>query len=123
MEVLAAAERGHDPEYRALVVARDGTVAALALFGAVAGTEGAAKLHVALLSPGVSATDVGARLLDAVAATMRGEGARFLLAELPDDPAVGRVVELLRGCGFREEGRAPDFYRDGVALVFWRREL
>ena len=31
MEVLQLAERGHDHEHRALVIARDGTVAALAL--------------------------------------------------------------------------------------------
>jgi ribosomal protein S18 acetylase RimI-like enzyme len=36
---------------------------------------------------------------------------------------LGRSISLLRANGFREEGRVPDFYRDGVALLFLRREL
>jgi hypothetical protein len=35
LEVLAFAERGNDPEHRAMVIARDGTVAALALFACI----------------------------------------------------------------------------------------
>src|SRR3954454_7419298 len=62
LEVLQLAERGHDDEHRALVIARDGTVAALALFGSVAGAMGASKLHAAVLAPSVSLRDVGERL-------------------------------------------------------------
>jgi L-amino acid N-acyltransferase YncA len=123
MEILALAERGHDPEHRALLIARDGTVAGIALYGTIAGAEGAAKLHVAVLAPGVDANDVGARLLDAVGTRVAAEGARFLLAELPDDPAMGSVYALLRAHGFREDARVPDFYREGVALTFLRRTL
>jgi hypothetical protein len=42
---------------------------------------------------------------------------------LPDDPAIGTVLGLLRDQGFREETRVPDFYREGVALTFLRLEL
>src|SRR5256885_869732 len=48
MEVLQLAERGHDHEHRALVIARDGTVAALALYGAVGGALGVSKIHAAI---------------------------------------------------------------------------
>jgi GNAT superfamily N-acetyltransferase len=123
LEVLELAERGHDPEHRALVIARDGTVAGLALFGTIAGTMAGAKLHMAALAPGVEASDVGARLMNAVAAAVRESGARFLIAELPDDPAIGAILALLRDHGFREEARVPDFYREGVALTFLRRSL
>jgi ribosomal protein S18 acetylase RimI-like enzyme len=123
LEVLALAERGHDPEHRALVIARDGTVAGLALFGTITGTMTGAKLHMAVLAPGVEASDVGARLMDAVAAAAREAGANFLIAELPDDPAIGAILALLRDHGFHEEARVPDFYRDGVALTFLRRRL
>src|SRR3954454_6671918 len=44
LEVLELAERGNDDEHRALVIARDGTVAAMALFGEIAGTANGAKL-------------------------------------------------------------------------------
>src|SRR4029078_1439529 len=82
LEVLDLAERGNDPEHRALVIARDGTVAGLVLFGSIAGTRGGARLHTALLAAGVDADDVGERLMRAMAATAKGGGARFLLAEM-----------------------------------------
>lgn len=123
LEVLELAERGHDPEHRALVIARDGTVAGLALFGAIAGTTAGARLHTAVLAPGVGADDVGERLMNAVCAAMQQAGATFLLAEMPDDPAIGTVLALLKHHGFREEARVPDFFRDGVALSFLRLAL
>jgi len=123
LEVLEHAERGNDPEHRALVIARDGTVAALALFGTIAGTARGARVHTAVLAPGIEIEDVGMRLMDAVASAARGSGADFLLAELPDDPALGTTLALLRQHGFRDEARVPDFFRDGVALTFLRRAL
>ena len=123
MEILALAERGHDPEHRAVVIERDGTVAGLALYGTIAGTVGAARVHFAMLAPGVDRSDVGMRLLNSVAADVRADGARFLIAEMPDDAALRALTELLRECGFAEESRVPDFYRDGVALSFLRRDL
>jgi hypothetical protein len=123
LEVLELAERGNDPEHRALVIARDGTVAALALFGTIAGTARGARIHTAVLAPGIDIEDVGLRLMEAVAAAVRGSGADFLLAEMPDDPALGTTLALLRQHGFRDEARIPDFFRDGVALTFLRRAL
>lgn len=123
MEVLQLAERGHNHEHRALVIARDGTVAALALYGAVAGALGVSKLHAAVVAPSVSVADVGQRLVTAVLDEARSEGARLVIAEMPDDPATGQVRALLASVGFEEEARVPDFYRDGVALTLLRREL
>jgi hypothetical protein len=123
LEVLELAERGNEPEHRALVIARDGTVAGLALFGPITGTAHGARLLTAVLAPGVSVDDVGGRLMRAVSESSRTAGARFIIAEMPDDPAIGTVLALLREHGFREEARVPDFYRDGVALAFLRLEL
>jgi GNAT superfamily N-acetyltransferase len=123
LEVLAFAERGNDPEHRGIVIARDGTVAGLALFGTIAGTAGGARLHAAALAPGVQADDVGGRLMRAVSDSARALGARYVLAEMPDDPALGTVLALLREHGFREEARVPDFYRESVALTFLRLDL
>lgn len=123
LEVLERAERGGDPEHRGMVVARDGTVAGLVLFGTIAGTAHAARLHTAVLAPGVVTGDVGARLMRSVLDAAREGGARFILAEMPDDPAIGKVLSLLRDHGFREEARVPDFFRDGVALTFLRLSL
>lgn len=123
LEVLELAERGSDSEHRALVIARDGTVAGLVLYGMIAGTAGGARLHTAVLAPGVQADDVGERLMQAVGRSCREAGARFMLAEMPDDPALGSVLTLLREHGFREEARVPDFFREGVALTFLRSPL
>jgi ribosomal protein S18 acetylase RimI-like enzyme len=123
MEILQLAEREHDAEHRALVIARDGTVAALALFGVVAGTIGVSKLHAAVVAPNVSVADVGQRLVTAVVEQTRRDGSRLLVAEMPDDPVMGRVRALLASAGFEEEARVPDFYRDGIALTLLRRDL
>jgi ribosomal protein S18 acetylase RimI-like enzyme len=123
MEVLQHAERGHDSEHRALVIARDGTVAALALFGAVAGAMGVIRLHAAIVAPSVSVADVGERIVSAVVDTARREGGRLVIAEVPDDPVMGQVRALLSSLGFEEEARVPDFYRDGVGLALLRRAV
>jgi ribosomal protein S18 acetylase RimI-like enzyme len=123
LEVLGRAERGGDPEHRGMVVARDGTVAGLVLFGKIAGTMHAARLYTAVLAPGVETNDVGGRLMRSVEDAARRSGAQFILAEMPDDPAIGSVLGLLREQGFREEARIPDFFREGVALTFLRLSL
>jgi hypothetical protein len=123
VELLDRAARGGDPEARALVIERDGTIARLIIFGVVAGTSGAARLHALVLDRGVSADDVGGRLTSAAAALVASAGARLLVAEVPDDPALGAVPAVLLRNGFREEARVPDFFRDGVALTFLRRDL
>jgi hypothetical protein len=123
MEVLQLAERGQDDEHRALVIARDGTVAALALFGTVEGALGVSKLHMAVIAPSVSVGDVGQRIVRAVLEEARRDGARLVVAEIPDDPAVGQLRALLASVGFDEESRVPDYHRDGVALSLLRYEL
>lgn len=122
LELLAAAERG-DPETRGLVVERDGVVAALALAGPVAGASGAWELSMLLLAPHIETRAVGDALLGATVTLARDEGARLLVAELPADPVIGRTLTLLRANRFRQEGRVPDFHRDGVARLFLRRDL
>ncbi len=123
VELLDDATRGNDPEARALVIERDGTIAGLAIYGLVAGAIGAAKLHAMVLDPGVSAEDVGGRLTAAAASAVTSSGGRLLIAELPDDPALGAVPSVLLRNGFREEARIADFFRDGVALTVLRRDL
>lgn len=125
IEVLQLAERGagQDPEHRALVIARDGTVAALALFGTVAGASGVLKVHTVVLAPSVTAEDVGERILGAIIDEARAEGMRLIVAELPDDPVMGQMRALLTSADFEEEARVPDYFRDGVALTLLRRSL
>jgi hypothetical protein len=123
VEVLDQAARGGDSEPQALIIERDGTIAGLVLFGVIPGTRGATRLHALLLNRGVDADDVGGRLLGAAADALASSGARLVVAELPDDPALGAVPGVLLRNGFREEARIADFFRDGVALSLLRRDL
>lgn len=122
LELLGEAERG-DGDTHGLAIERDGTVAALALFGSVPGAANTWKLHTVLLAPRVEVRDVGGTMVDAVVERVRALGGRLLVAELPADAAYGRTLSLLRANDFHQEGRIVDFYRDGVALLFLRRDL
>lgn len=122
VEILEIAARGEgDEQNRAHVVARDKTVVGLALFGSIAGTEAGFKLHVLAIES--RETDVGERLIDAVAAAVAASGGRFVIAELADETALSTTIALLRSNGFAEVGRIPDYYRDGVPLTILRRDL
>ena len=122
IELVELSERG-DPEVRSFVIERDGTVAALALFGAIAGAQGTWKLHAMLLADRVDPREVGGAMIEGVVAAARNAGARLLTAELPGDPVMGKVLSLLRASSFKQEGRIPDFFRDNVALLFLRRDI
>ena len=62
--------------------------------------------------------------MSAAIASLEDRDARFMLAELPDDPReLGGSRDFLEALGFHEESRVDDFYRDGIALAFMRREL
>jgi L-amino acid N-acyltransferase YncA len=121
VEILNRAERGEDEENRAYVVARDGIVAGLALFGRIAGTEAGFRLHLLLVVS--SEVDVGERLLEAVSHAVIESAGRFLVAEIAHEPALAATTVLLRKHGFEEAGRIPDYFRDGVPLLILRRDL
>ena len=123
VEHLAAALAATTDESRGLVAERAGEVVGLCLYGRVAGARGAAELHLVMVTASARLAGVGRALCDHAAGIVAGEGARLLVAEAPDDPALAAAGALLRSAGFREEGRVPDYYRDGVALVLYRRDL
>jgi hypothetical protein len=117
---LERALAGGSDEYRMAEVGDP--MRALAVYGAVAGTVGTARLFiVAPASPG-SRGDAAAAL-QSVLAQLKSEGARLLIAELPDDSACEGMRKLLLESGFREESRVDDLIRDGVALTFLRYEI
>lgn len=122
LELLVEAERA-DGDTQALVVERDGTIAALALFGRVAGAVNVWIIRTILIAPRVDLREMGRAMVDGVIETIRLRGGRLLVAELPDDTAYGQTFSLLRANGFDQEGRIPDYFRDGVALLFLRRAL
>jgi predicted GNAT superfamily acetyltransferase len=91
----------------------------LVLFGTVAGARSVVKVH------GIVARerDVAVALLDAVRQASERSGERMIVSELPDDTPFALASEALEASGFAEEGRVPDFVRDGVALRLFVRPL
>jgi hypothetical protein len=121
LELLESALRFDDPEYVGLLaVDEDGArLLGLVLFGTVAGARGVLKLH------GVVAheREPALVLLEAVRQAGERSGERMIVCELPDDAPFGIAADALEASGFAEEGRVPDFVRDGVALRLLVRPL
>ena len=114
LEVLDTALQFEDPEYMALL-AFDGEPARLvgiAVFGTVAGAHAVVKLHGVITSEPAAAR----ALVEAVRHASEHSGERMIVCELPDDPPFAEAVAALQASGFTEQGRVPDFVRDGVAL-------
>src|SRR3954470_22345605 len=103
VEILTTAERGGDEEHRAYVVARDKTVAGLALFGYIAGTEAGYRLHTLVVQS--TEADIGERLIESVMEAVRASQGRFIVAELADEPALAATISVLRDQGFENAGR------------------
>lgn len=119
---VEAALPGSD-EARAMLAERNGEVVGIVVYGAVAGARGAAKLHLVAVSAAGQLRGTGAQLVEAAVDELQSHGARLVVVEMPDDPLLTAARALLERCGFTEEARIPDFYRDGIALSVLRRTL
>jgi hypothetical protein len=112
-EQLDAALQFEDPEYMALLALDDDDAPrALALFGTVAGARQCAKLH-ALVGADEPALAV---LAGSIAQLCDNSGERLIVCELADDAPWERCAAVLLANGYREEGRVPDYVRDGLPL-------
>ena len=103
LELLDLAERQNSDESCAVWTEHEGAVTSLALVGMVAG----------------DAPRLVARACD----VLRAMGARFAIAEWPDDIPFREALRRLREEGFAQEARIPDYFRAGVDQVFMRRNL
>jgi ribosomal protein S18 acetylase RimI-like enzyme len=123
-QTLANALTGATPvEAAAIVATDDDQIVGVAVYGEVAGAEGAAKMHGMAVAPDARRHGIARELIEVFVRDLASRRARFVLVEFPDaeEMAVGRT--LLEHCGFREESRIPDYFRDGIALCFLRLEL
>ncbi|MDE3172804.1 MAG: hypothetical protein KGN74_07005 [Gemmatimonadota bacterium] len=115
LELLAAAEGPASDECCAVWSEHGGGATSLALVGLVAGAQGAGRVHLLVGDD--------PHLVSRACDVLRAMGARFAMAEWPDDAPFAAASRRLREEGFREEARVPDFYRAGVDQVFLRRDL
>jgi hypothetical protein len=121
LELVDEALRFEDPEYMGLV-AVDGEpprLVGIILFGTVAGARSVVKVH------GIACRDrdVAVALLEAVRQASENSSERMIVCELPDDAPFELTAEALAATGYEEEGRVPDFVRDGVAMRLMVRPL
>jgi ribosomal protein S18 acetylase RimI-like enzyme len=123
LAALNAALEGERDEFCALVATRADDIIGVIVFGRVAGATGAGKLHLIVVTAGARLTGVARHLIDAASAALSDAGCRFVISEVPSDPTLAPALGLLGRCGFMQESRVPDFYRDGVDQVLLRRQL
>jgi ribosomal protein S18 acetylase RimI-like enzyme len=110
-------------EVQVLVAETDGKIVGVAAYGLVAGAEGAAKMHGMAVAPEAQRHGIARMLIEAFAADLKKRGARFVVVEFPDAPELAGGRTLLQQAKFVEESRVKDYFRDGIALVFLRRDL
>ena len=115
LELLDAATHGDSNESCALWSEHGGEVTAVALVGLVAGAHGAGRIHLLLGDD----PHLVARACD----VLRTLGARFMMAEWPDDGPFVTARALLLQFGFQEAARIPDYYRPGIDQFMLRRDL
>ena len=124
IEALHAAIAWPSTDARALASMVDARIDGVVVFGCFGGASGAGRLQIVAVERVERRAGVGAALVREALAALRADGARFALAELPDDAlALVGAREFLESLGFVEESRVEDFYCDGIALSFMRREL
>ena len=121
---LGAAAAGRtDTEAAGLVALSGDRLAGVAVYGEVAGAVGAGKMHGMAVASDSQRLGVARSLIDAFVADLERRGARFIIVEFPDAPELAAGRTLLLQCKFAEESRVGDFFLDGVALSFLRRNL
>lgn len=121
LELLDSALQFDDPEYMALLAFSEDAARLLGvvLFGTVTGARGVVKVHAVVARE----REPIVALLDAVRQASEHSGERMLVCELPDDAPFAVAAEALEASDYVEEGRVPDFVRDGVALRLLVRPL
>ena len=112
-----------DPDSHALVAMAGDTLAGVAIYGGIAGSEGAGRLQLIVTELRSRRAGIAMRLVEASLDALRRGGSRVAFVELPDDSTLHGASALLHRCGFHIESRVGDFFRDGVDLIVLRREL
>ena len=124
LDALRSAVLAPSADARALAALRGERIEGVAVFGFFGGTSGAGRLQLVAVDLEARRAGGGAALVHNAVSALRRDGARFVLAELPDDSrALPGSRAFLESLGFREESRVDDFVRDGIALSFMRLEL
>jgi len=120
---LRLASDGASNESRAIVAERAGEVVGFALFGEVAGAIGTGRVHFVSVTASARLHAIGVGLCEAALADLASNGARLIVAEVPDEPLLLPGHALLGRCGFVETARVHDYFRDRTDLVVLLRNI
>ena len=120
---LRLASEGDTNESRAIVADREGEVVGFVLFGEVAGAIGTGRVHFVSVTASARLHAIGVGLCEAAAADLASKGARYVVAEVPDEPLLSPGRALLGRCGFVETARVADYFRDRTDLVVLLRRI
>lgn len=124
LDALRSAVESPGDDVRAVGTMCEGRLESVIVSGFFGGTDGAGRVQLTVIDADVRRMRLGWLLVEDAISYLGTKGARFVLAELPDDPrALPGARDFLESMSFREESRVEDFYRDGVAQLFMRREI
>jgi ribosomal protein S18 acetylase RimI-like enzyme len=122
-EMLESAVNSDGREIRAVCIMEGEHVAALGVYGLVAGAVGTGDIHAILVAPDARGQGLGSSIARFIRDELEALGTRLIVAELPDDRTVSAYRAILWGIGLKEESRIADYYRDGVSRLQMRLDL
>jgi ribosomal protein S18 acetylase RimI-like enzyme len=120
---LRLASDGAANESRAIVAEREGTVVGFALFGEVPGAIGTGRMHFVSVTSSARLRAIGVGLCEAALADLTSNGARLVVAEVPDEQLFLPGRTFLARCGFAEIARVAGYFRDSIDLVVLARSV
>lgn len=124
MELVdARLAEGPGCHYRFLVAAADSEVAGYACWGAIEGTREAADLYWIAVDPRLQGRQVGAALLAAAEARMRGEGRVRIYVETSTRPQYEPTRGFYLRNGYQVEAELADFYGPGDGKAVFLKVL
>lgn len=117
LELIDAAGQPNNPDYFALVAAREAKVLGYVCFGPTPMTDGTFDLYWIASDPNVRGQGVGAALVSAMEGDIRRRKGRIIRVETSALEAYGPTRGFYAAMQYKEESRFRDFYKPGEDLI------
>ncbi|MCA9547303.1 MAG: GNAT family N-acetyltransferase, partial [Myxococcales bacterium] len=129
-EVLVALELAdaaladpQQPDYRFLLAWEGDALAGYICFGPTPMTDGTFDLYWLATSPAFTRRGVARRLVEAMEAQLRVDGARMVRVETSSRDGYGAAAAFYVAAGYEEAARLRDFYSEGDDLITFTRRF
>ncbi len=110
-------------EYLWLTALVAGSPAGFACYGEAALSHGAYDIYWIMVEPDRQRMGVGKRLMDYMERAVVEKGGRKLIIETSSLPQYEGARRFYRSCGFTEEARIKDYYRQGDHKLIYTKTL